>query len=370
MIMKTTEARKIRYVLSFREPAGTSRGVLTERPTWFLELSRAGVGAVGECAVFPGLSCDDVPDYADVLEDLCLRINGGQDVKPEEYVAYPSIRFGLETAILRLDAAEKGSEMLSSDFTDGKDSVPVNGLVWMGTLERMMFRIKEKVDAGYACIKIKIGAINFDDELSMLAYIRREFTEKDLELRVDANGAFSPSDALERLKRLSEFSLHSIEQPLRAGQREETARLCALSPVPVALDEELIGVNRPQEKKKLIEDIRPQYIVLKPSLTGGYAASKEWMDVAAEAGAGYWVTSALESNVGLDAIARFAYMNNTGIAQGLGTGGLYTNNVPYPFAIRGGRFSMTGKVPGADSVAGFLSGGNTPPVKQDFYHGK
>lgn len=370
MIMKTTEARKIRYVLSFREPAGTSRGVLTERPTWFLELSRAGVGAVGECAVFPGLSCDDVPDYADVLEDLCRRINGGQDVEPEEYVAYPSIRFGLETAILRLDAAEKGSEMLSSDFTDGKDSVPVNGLVWMGTLERMMSRIKEKVDAGYACIKIKIGAINFDDELSMLAYIRREFTEKDLELRVDANGAFSPSDALERLKRLSEFSLHSIEQPLRAGQREETARLCALSPVPVALDEELIGVNRPQEKKKLIEDIRPQYIVLKPSLTGGYAASKEWMDVAGEAGAGYWVTSALESNVGLDAIARFAYMHNTGIAQGLGTGGLYTNNVPYPFAIRGGRFSMTGKVPGADSVAGFLSGGNTPPVKQDFYHGK
>lgn len=351
-----TEARKIRYVLHFREPAGTSRGVLAERPTWFLELSRGGVRALGECAVFPGLSCDDVPDYGDVLENLCRRINEGQDVASEEYAGYPSVRFGLETALARLEAEEKGTEMLASDFTDGRASVPVNGLVWMGTLERMTQRIREKVDAGYACIKIKIGAINFGDELSMLAYVRREFPEKDLELRVDANGAFSPEDALEKLKRLSRFSLHSIEQPLRAGQREQTARLCALSPVPVALDEELIGVNDAQEKKKLIEEIRPQYVVLKPSLTGGFGASQEWISAARQAGAGYWVTSALESNVGLDAIARFAYLNDTGIAQGLGTGGLYTNNVPYPFDISGGRFRLTGKTPSADGVTGFLNG--------------
>lgn len=348
--MENTKARWFRYTLHFKESAGTSRGVLREKDTWFLLLSRGGVSALGECAMFRGLSCDDVPGYEGKLDEVCRRINGNQPVDPASFADYPSIRFGIECAFGTLAAREKGKEFLDSPFTRGQTSIPVNGLVWMGDFDRMARRLEEKIEAGYRCIKIKIGAIGFEKELALLRRIRDRYHENDIEIRVDANGAFSPADALERLKRLSDFRLHSIEQPIRAGQRPQMALLCRNTPLPIALDEELIGVNDPAEKRRLMEEIRPQYIVLKPSLVGGMEACREWIDLAGKTGTGFWLTSALESNVGLDAIARFSYLCNPVIPQGLGTGELYTDNVDYPFEIHRGMFRIAGKVPDADAV--------------------
>lgn len=348
--MENTKARWFRHTLHFKESAGTSRGVLREKDTWFLLLSRAGVSALGECAMFRGLSCDDVPGYEEKLDEVCCMVNGNEPVDPASFADYPSIRFGLECALGTLTAQEEGKEFLDSPFTRGQASIPVNGLVWMGDFERMARRVEEKIDAGYRCIKIKIGAIGFEEELTLLRRIRGRYNENDIEIRVDANGAFSPDDAPEKLKRLSDFRLHSIEQPIRAGQRPQMAFLCRNTPLPIALDEELIGVNDPAEKRRLMEEIRPQYIVLKPSLVGGMASCREWINVAGASGAGFWLTSALESNVGLDAIARFSYLCNPAIPQGLGTGALYTDNVDYPFEICGGMFRITGKVPGTDRV--------------------
>lgn len=312
--MENTKARYFRYTLHFREPAGTSRGVLREKDTWFLLLSRGNVSALGECAMFRGLSCDDVPGYEGKLDEVCRAINRGEAVDPASLADYPSIRFGLECAQGTLLAREEGKEFLASDFTAGLAAIPVNG------------------------------------ELSLLRRIRQRYNENDIEIRVDANGAFSPDDALERLKCLSDFRLHSIEQPIRAGQWAQMARLCRKTPLPIALDEELIGVNIPEEKRRLTEEIKPRYIVLKPSLVGGMASCREWIDLAEASGAGFWLTSALESNVGLDAIARFSYLCKPAIPQGLGTGALYTDNVDYPFEIQGGMFRVTGKVPGAERV--------------------
>ena len=348
--MENTKARYFRYTLHFREPAGTSRGVLREKDTWFLLLSRGDVSALGECAMFRGLSCDDVPGYEGKLDEVCRAINRGEAVDPASLADYPSIRFGLECAQGTLLAREEGKDFLASDFTAGLAAIPVNGLVWMGDFERMARRLEEKIEAGYRCIKIKIGAIDFGEELSLLRRIRQRYNENDIEIRVDANGAFSPDDALERLKCLSDFRLHSIEQPIRAGQWAQMARLCRKTPLPIALDEELIGVNIPEEKRRLTEEIKPRYIVLKPSLVGGMASCREWIDLAEASGAGFWLTSALESNVGLDAIARFSYLCKPAIPQGLGTGALYTDNVDYPFEIRGGMFRITGKVPGTERV--------------------
>lgn len=348
--MENTKARWLRHTLHFKESAGTSRGVLREKDTWFLLLSRAGVSALGECAMFRGLSCDDVPGYEDKLDEMCRRINRNQPVDPASFADYPSIRFGIECAFGTLAAREEGKEFLASDFTAGLAAIPVNGLVWMGDFGRMARRLEEKIEAGYRCIKIKIGAIDFGEELALLRRIRDRYDENDIEIRVDANGAFSPDDAPERLKRLSDFRLHSIEQPIRAGQRPQMARLCQETPLPIALDEELIGVNDPAEKRRLMEEINPQYIVLKPSLIGGMESCREWISLASEAGTGFWLTSALESNVGLDAIARFSYLCNPVIPQGLGTGALYTDNVDYPFEIRRGMFRITGPVPDTDTV--------------------
>ena len=343
-------ARCFRYVLTFRQPAGTSRGVLLSKETWFLVLSRGGICAVGECAVFRGLSCDDTPQYASILEQLCRRVSEGLPPRREDLLDYPSIRFGWECAVGRLDAAEKGEDFLASDFSAGKATIPVNGLVWMGDIEQMTARMDEKIRQGYRCVKLKIGAVDFDDELALLARIRRRYSPQDLEIRVDANGAFSPQQAPMRLERLSKYGIHSIEQPIRAGDPEQMARLCAATPLAIALDEELIGVNRESEKRSLLRRIAPQYIVLKPSLVGGMQACREWIAAAKQTGAGFWLTSALESNVGLDAIARFSYLCHSDLPQGLGTGGLFTNNVPYPFAIENGYFRLAGKAPCATDI--------------------
>jgi o-succinylbenzoate synthase len=251
----------------------------------------------------------------------------------EELEAYPSIRFGVETALAHYQA--RSLQFWHTPFSKGKEGIPINGLIWMGNFDEMYQRIEEKMKTGFRCIKLKIGAIDFEKELELLAHIRKHFTPEQIELRVDANGAFSPTDALEKLKRLSEYHLHSIEQPIRAGQWDEMAKLCECTPFPIALDEELIGINNRQQKIELLDTIQPQYIILKPSLHGGIGGSEEWIELAAERGIGSWVTSALESNIGLNAIAQWTATLMPTLPQGLGTGMLFTDNIDYPLHIEG-----------------------------------
>jgi len=322
--------------LHFKQPAGTSRGVYTTRNVWYIVLADAENPhhyGVGECAPLPALSCDDVPQYEDVLRKTCRRLEENAEAFLKNLEDYPSIRFGIETALAHYRA--QSLQLWNTPFSQGKEGIPINGLIWMGNFDEMYHRIEEKMKAGFRCIKLKIGAINFEKELALLAHIRRHFSPEQIELRVDANGAFSPSDALEKLKRLSEFQLHSIEQPIRAGQWEEMAKLCACTPFPIALDEELIGINRLSEKIRLLDTIRPQYIILKPSLHGGIGGSREWIELAAERGIGSWVTSALESNIGLNAIAQWTATLQPTLPQGLGTGLLFTDNIDYPLHIEG-----------------------------------
>ncbi len=255
-------------------------------------------------------------------------------IPTEMLLDYPSIRFGLETALQNFHAG--GSwKLWDSDFTRGQAGITTNGLIWMGTFEEMYARIEEKMQLGFRCIKLKIGAIDFEHELALLAFIRQHFSPEQVELRVDANGAFTPGDAMKKLEKLAAFTLHSIEQPIRAGQWEEMARLCHTSPVAIALDEELIGINERHRKEMLLNTIRPQYIILKPSLHGGIAGAEEWTELARERGIGSWVTSALESNVGLNAIAQWCATRHPVMPQGLGTGLLFTNNIDSPLTMKG-----------------------------------
>ena len=322
--------------LHFKQPAGTSRGVYTTRNVWYIVLTDAENPhhyGVGECAPLPALSCDDIPEYEDVLRKTCRRLEESAEAFLKNLEDYPSIRFGIETALAHYQA--QSLQLWNTPFSQGKEGIPINGLIWMGNFDEMYHRIEEKMKAGFRCIKLKIGAIDFEKELALLAHIRRHFSPEQIELRVDANGAFSPSDALEKLKRLSEYQLHSIEQPIRAGQWKEMAKLCASTPFPIALDEELIGINSLSEKIRLLDTIRPQYIILKPSLHGGISGSKEWIDLATERGIGSWVTSALESNIGLNAIAQWTATLQPTLPQGLGTGLLFTDNIDYPLHIEG-----------------------------------
>ena len=329
--------------LHFKQPAGTSRGIYTTRKVWYILLTdkeNPKHFGVGECAPLPALSCDDVPEYIDVLIKTSRRLEENAKAFLEnpltilEYLeAYPSIRFGVETALAHYQA--RSLQLWHTPFSQGKEGIPINGLIWMGNFDEMYHRIEEKMQQGFRCIKLKIGAIDFDKELELLAHIRQHFSPEQIELRVDANGAFSPTDALKKLKRLSEYQLHSIEQPIRAGQWEEMAKLCEQTPFPIALDEELIGVNKRTAKESLLDTIRPQYIILKPSLHGGIGGSEEWIELASERGIGSWVTSALESNIGLNAIAQWTATLNPTLPQGLGTGMLFTDNIDYPLHIEG-----------------------------------
>lgn len=325
-----------KYLLHFKEPSGTSRGVLTHKETYFIRVwddARPEVVGIGECALFRGLSAEDCPEYEDKLREVCREIDR---VRITDLVKWSSIRFGIEMAIGDLLLGGKGIYYPSA-FTEGKQSIEINGLVWMGNRETMLQRIKQKLGTGFRCIKLKIGAIDFDSELSLLRYIRQQFTREEVELRVDANGAFQPEDAMEKLEALAVFDLHSIEQPIRQGQWEDMARLCRDTPVPIALDEELIGINTFERKRELLEMICPQYIILKPALCGGFCGSKEWIQLAGEQQIGWWVTSALESNIGLNALAQWVATLSVDIPQGLGTGQLYTNNIISPLVQRGGK---------------------------------
>jgi len=332
------KATYYKYILQFKTPSGTSRGILKTKETWFLYLSKEGKFGVGECGLFRGLSIDDRPDYEDKLKWVCNNIELGLDILLAKTIHFPSIQIGLEQAFLSLQSPSP-YKLFVSNFTESNKAIDINGLIWMGDREFMNDQIKEKIAQGFRCLKMKIGAIDFATEIQLLASIRKEFSINDIELRVDANGAFKPSEALEKLKILSNYDLHSIEQPIRQGHYQEMALLCEETPLPIALDEELIGVFDVTKRTKMLQIIKPQYIILKPSLVGGFKESLEWIELAKKSGIGWWVTSALESNIGLNAIAQWTATLKSSMPQGLGTGGLFTNNFDSPLEVyKGGLY--------------------------------
>ena len=317
------------YTLNFITPGGTSRGVMTTKDTYFIKIwdeSNPDIYGIGECALFKGLSTEDDENYEAKLQELCRNIENDE---PTDLSTHSSIMFGFESAIL--DFSNGGKRIHHhSPFTEGNYRIPINGLVWMGTKEDMLTRIDEKVEAGFHTIKLKIGAIDFDQECEMIEYVRRKYSANDLEIRVDANGGFTPEVALQRLETLSKYRIHSIEQPIKPGQWEEMAALCNKTPIPIALDEELIGITNPMMMMELLRNIRPHYIILKPSLMGGFSGSLEWLRMAAQFQIGGWITSALESNIGLNALAQWVATLQPKIPQGLGTGMVFSNNFQSP----------------------------------------
>ena len=319
--MKT--ARYFKHILEFKQPGGTSRGVLHTKETYILEVFENNRKGVGECAVFRGLSYDDVPEYEQLLKWLCENINKQQSIIQDQLINFPSIWFGYEQAMRNL--SYQNHIYFPSLFTDKKDSIKINGLIWMGSVDFMEKQIQEKLENGFSCIKLKIGT-NWNSEKEILQKLRKKFTSDHLEIRVDANGAFSFDEAKVVLNELSDLDIHSIEQPIKAGNTELMKHLCSATPTPVALDEELIGIRCLSDKKNLLEKIHPQYIILKPSLVGGFSGCDEWISIAQSHNIGWWITSALESNIGLNAIAQYTYTKKNTMPQGLGTGGLFTNN--------------------------------------------
>ena len=341
MSLKVTLSSRI---LHFKQPAGTSRGVYTTRKSWFVHLSDGEREGVGECAPLPDLSCDARPDYGEVLKKVCEEFCQTGEIDYERLRDYPSMLFGLETALLSLRSnlspltSHHSPRLFDTAFSRGEVGIPINGLVWMGSYEEMLKRMEEKLEKGFRCVKLKIGAIDFDQELDLIKRIRDRFSFHEVELRLDANGAFPYEEALYKLELLSQYAIHSIEQPIKAGQWAYMAELCRESPLPIALDEELIGVNDPEMKRHMLNIIKPRYIILKPSLHGGMMGCREWIETARDMGIGSWITSALESNIGLNAIAQFAsdvYGDDIRMPQGLGTGQLFTDNIPMPLEIIG-----------------------------------
>jgi o-succinylbenzoate synthase len=324
-----------RHLLDFKRPGGTSRGVLTQKETWFLILREGNRVGVGECAVFRGLSIDDLPDYEKKLNWVCEHIHLGLNNLLVELQAFPSIQFGLEQAFISF-ASQEPFILFPSEFTEAKRSIPINGLIWMGSRDFMNSQIKDRITEGYNCLKLKIGAIDFETELEILRGIRAQYSKEDLELRVDANGAFSEADVFQKLELLSELHIHSIEQPVKPGQWLLMKALCKSGLIDIALDEELIGVFDETKKEEMLQMIKPQYIILKPSLIGGYGGSKEWITFADNMGIRWWITSALESNIGLNAIAQWTFSLNNPLPQGLGTGSLFTNNIDSPLKVENG----------------------------------
>ena len=324
-----------KYVLDFNRPSGTSRGIMTVKETWFLILEENGKKGIGECGILRTLSIDDRPDYEEKLKWVCENIHLGKNQLWESVLEFPSIQFGIEMAFQSLES-ENPFVLFPSEFTKGEKNIPINGLVWMGEPEFMKAQIEEKLKQGFNCIKLKIGAIDFEKELELLRFIRRNYDAKTIEIRVDANGGFTSKEALDKLNQLFEFELHSIEQPIEKKQTDSMSELCKLTPFPIALDEELIGVFEYAEKEELLKKIKPQYIILKPSLIGGFRGSKEWITLAEKYNIGWWITSALESNIGLNAIAQWTFLQDNLMPQGLGTGGLYTNNFDCPLEVKNG----------------------------------
>jgi len=326
------------HKLQFITPGGTSRGVLKTKDSWYIKLWRSEIPeivGVGECSILPALSIDDRPDFEEKLKSVCANINEYVADYHTQLLEWPAIRFGLEVA---LHDAENGGQRIifPSGFTQGNIPIPINGLIWMGDVAYMKEQLQAKLESGFNCIKIKVGAIDFYQELRLLEGIRENFSPDEIELRVDANGAFHPNVALAKLKQLSTFYIHSIEQPIKAGQWKQMADLCKESPIPIALDEELIGVHGLEEKERLLKEINPDYIILKPSLLGGFKASEEWIMLAQKYNIGWWATSALEGNVGLNAIAQWTAIQDVDMPQGLGTGQVFSNNIISPLEVKSG----------------------------------
>jgi len=309
---------------------------MTDKETWFIVIEHDGKKGIGECGILRGLSCDDRPDYEEKLAWTCANIHLGKDLLWEALLEFPSIQFGVEMAFQSL-VSESPYLLFPSDFTQGQKSIPINGLIWMGEESFMKEQIEEKLATGFRCVKLKIGAIDFDKELQLLRFIRANFTAEQVEIRVDANGAFNENDALNKLVQLSEFELHSIEQPIAKNSTDRMSELCKTSPFPIALDEELIGVFSVFDKEVLLLKIKPQYIILKPSFVGGFRGTQEWISLAEKHQIGWWITSALESNIGLNAIAQWTFLQHSLMPQGLGTGALYTNNFDCPLEVDGGQ---------------------------------
>jgi len=333
--MSNMKATYKKYILHFKRPSGTSRGIMNEKETWFIILEDQGKVGIGECGLLRGLSIDDRPDYEEKLQWACHNIHLGKAPLWDALLEFPSIQFGIEMAFLSLQSITPFN-LFPSSFTLGIEKMRINGLVWMGDAAFMKSQIEEKLAQEFTCIKLKIGAIDFDKELELLRYIRHNFDAKTIEIRVDANGAFASHEALDKLNQLAKFELHSIEQPIQKNNVEAMTVLCKSTPFPIALDEELIGVFGHSEKEALLQKIRPQYIILKPSLVGGFKGTLEWITIAHSLNIGWWITSALESNIGLNAITQFTYTLQNPLPQGLGTGGLYTNNFPCPLEINSG----------------------------------
>ncbi|UMQ43611.1 o-succinylbenzoate synthase [Chryseobacterium sp. Y16C] len=326
------KAEYSRYLLQFKRPSGTSRGVLHEKETFILEVSENDKKGIGECAIFRGLSFDDRPDYEEKLQWLCENINQDPKLLKEKLKEFPSIWFGYEQAILNLKHGE--NLYFPSEFTKGKTPIIINGLIWMGDVGYMEEQIQDKLEKGFHCIKLKIG-VDWKSEHEVLQKLRQKFSKEVLELRVDANGGFTKEEAQIVLQQLADLNIHSIEQPIKAGNWKDMADLCAKTPTPIALDEELIGIIDFDRKKELLEAIKPQYIILKPALVGGFEGSNEWISLAEKQGIGWWITSALESNIGLNAIAQYTFTKNNKMPQGLGTGGLFTNNFDTQLKLSG-----------------------------------
>jgi len=325
-----------KYTLYFKRPSGTSRGVMTDKETWFIILEEGGKKGIGECGILRGLSADDRPDYEAKLQWTCENIHLGEKQLWEALIEFPSIQFGVEMAFRSL-RSEAPFLLFPSEFTNTQKSIDINGLVWMGEEGFMKRQIEEKLATGFRCIKLKIGAIDFDKELQLLRYIRQCFSSDQVEIRVDANGAFSVNLALDKLNQLAGFELHSIEQPIPKNNTDSMSDLCKITPIPIALDEELIGVFSLEEKEALLQKIKPQYIILKPSFVGGFRGTKEWIVMAEKYQIGWWITSALESNIGLNAIAQWTFLQGNLMPQGLGTGALYTNNFDCPLVVSEGQ---------------------------------
>lgn len=360
------KARFVSYTLKFKFDAGTSRGVLTKKKNYFVVCRSdnfPGWVGYGEAGPLVGLSIDDIPDFDIHLNNILQEVEKENfSTQPDELLQqvekivpthFPSVRFAMETAMLDLIHGGK-RRIMPNDFYDKKAHIPINGLVWMGDRDTMWKQVEEKLAAGFDCIKIKIGALDFNQECELLGLIRKRFPSPDVLIRVDANGAFSPDDAIGKLQQLAIYNLHSIEQPIRQGNIKEMSRLCLESPIPIALDEELIGINSLADKIKILKTIRPQFIILKPTLLGGLLASQEWISIAEKLDIGWWITSALESNIGLNAIAQFTATYATGLPQGLGTGQLYDNNISSPLTISKGTLSY-GKQTDWGDIAGLFS---------------
>ena len=325
------EAKYLQYLLQFKRPSGTSRGVLLDKETYILTISENGKKGIGECAIFRGLSFDDRPDYENKLKWLCENINQDVAFLKEELKEFPSIWFGYEQAVQNLKYGD--NLYFPSEFTEGKSAITINGLIWMGDAGYMEEQIQEKLEKGFHCIKLKIG-VDWKSEHIILQKLREKFSKDQLELRVDANGGFNKDEAVIVLQQLADLNIHSIEQPIKAGNWNDMAELCAKTPTPIALDEELIGIIDSTKKKQLLEVIKPQYIILKPALIGGFSGSDEWISLAENQNIDWWITSALESNIGLNAIAQYTFTKKNPMPQGLGTGALFVNNFESDLELR------------------------------------